>query len=186
MRFPNGLREISAACHDQGIRFGLWFEPEVIGSLSAVRRNHPEWLHHLDGQPPPVNDRAILNLGVPAARRYAFERITRILSRVGVDWMKWDFNADLGAGGWAPELSETLTDLDPLVAHYEGLYRLQDAIPPLVPRPDPRNVRERRGPDGRRTVVPCSCQLGQRPARAATQAGNPFWDAACASRGGLQ
>jgi alpha-galactosidase len=42
--------------------------------------------------------------------------------------MKWDFNADLGAGGWAPELPETLTDLDPLVAHYEGLYRLQDAI----------------------------------------------------------
>jgi alpha-galactosidase len=128
LRFPNGLREISAACREQGMRFGLWFEPEVIGSLSAVRREHPEWLHHLDGQPPPTNERAILNLGVPAARRYAFERMTRILSRVGVDWMKWDFNADLGAGGWAPGLPESLTEQDPLVAHYEGLYRLQDAI----------------------------------------------------------
>jgi alpha-galactosidase len=96
--------------------------------LSAVRRDHPEWLHHLDGEPPPANERAILNLGVPGARRYAFERITRILSRVGVDWMKWDFNADLGAGGWAPGLPETLTELDPLTAHYDGLYRLQDAI----------------------------------------------------------
>ena len=127
-RFPNGLREISAACREQGMRFGLWFEPEVIGSLSAVRRDHPEWLHHLNGQPPPAIERAILNLGVPAARRYAFERMTRILSRVGVDWMKWDFNADLGAGGWAPGLPESLTDQDPLVAHYEGLYRLQDSI----------------------------------------------------------
>jgi alpha-galactosidase len=80
--------------------------------------------HHLDGEPPPANERAILNLGVPGARRYAFERITRILSRVGVDWMKWDFNADLGAGGWAPGLPETLTELDPLIAHYDGLYRL--------------------------------------------------------------
>jgi alpha-galactosidase len=128
IRFPNGLREISAACREQGMRFGLWFEPEVIGSLSAVRRDHPEWLHHLDGEPSPVNERAILNLGVPAARRYAFERVTRILSRVGADWMKWDFNADLGAGGWAPGLPARLTDQDPLVAHYEGLYRLQDAI----------------------------------------------------------
>jgi len=128
LRFLNGLREISAACREQGMRFGLWFEPEVIGFLSAVRRDHPEWLHHLDGKPPPVKERAILNLGVPAARRYAFERMTRILSRVGVDWMKWDFNADLGAGGWAPGLPESLTDQDPLVAHYEGLYRLQDAI----------------------------------------------------------
>ena len=42
--------------------------------------------------------------------------------------MKWDFNADLGAGGWAPGLPETLTEQDPLVAHYDGLYRLQDAI----------------------------------------------------------
>jgi alpha-galactosidase len=128
LRFPNGLREVSAQCHDHGMRFGLWFEPEVIGSLSAIRRDHPEWLHHLRGRPFPANERAVLNLGVPAARRYAFERVTRILSRVGVDWMKWDFNADLDAGGWAPGLPDTLTDQDPLVAHYEGLYRLQDAI----------------------------------------------------------
>jgi alpha-galactosidase len=128
LRFPNGLREISAACREQGMRFGLWFEPEVIGSLSAIRERHPEWLHHLEGQSPPAKSRAILNLGVPAARRYAFERVTRILSRVGVDWMKWDFNADLGAGGWALGLPDTLTDQDPLLAHYEGLYRTQDAI----------------------------------------------------------
>jgi hypothetical protein len=62
----------------------------VIGSLSAIRRTHPEW-------------------------------------------MKWNFNADLGAGGWAPGLPETLTDQDPLVAHYDGLYRLQDAIRRWVP-----------------------------------------------------
>jgi alpha-galactosidase len=128
LRFPNGLREISARCRELDMRFGLWFEPEVIGSLSGIRRDHPEWLHHIDGQPPGADERAILNLGVPAARRHAFERVTRILSRVGVDWMKWDFNADLDSGGWAPGLPETLTDQDPLLAHYEGLYRLQDAI----------------------------------------------------------
>jgi alpha-galactosidase len=128
LRFPNGLREVSAQCREHGLRFGLWFEPEVIGRLSAIRHDHPEWLHHIDGKPPSTEARAVLNLGVPAARQHAFERITRILSTVGVDWMKWDFNADLGAGGWAPGLPAALTDQDPLVAHYEGLYRLQDAI----------------------------------------------------------
>jgi alpha-galactosidase len=127
-RFPKGLREVSARCREHGLAFGLWFEPEVIGSLSAIRRDHPEWLHHIEGRPPAAEERAVLNLGVPAARRHAFERVTRILSSVGVDWMKWDFNADLGAGGWAPGLPPALTDQDPLVAHYEGVYRLQDAI----------------------------------------------------------
>jgi alpha-galactosidase len=70
----------------------------------------------------------VLNLGIPAARQHVFERVTRILSAVGVDWMKWDFNVDLHAGGWAPGLPSALTDQDPLVAHYDGLYRLQDAI----------------------------------------------------------
>ena len=110
------------------LRFGLWFEPEVIAAASAIRANHPEWLHHLDGRTARADQRAVLNLGVPAARRHAFDRMTRILSSVGVDWMKWDFNADLGAGGWAPGLPDLLTGQDPLVAHYDGLYRLQDAI----------------------------------------------------------
>jgi alpha-galactosidase len=127
-RFPKGLREVSARCREHGLKFGLWFEPEVIGALSAIRRDHPDWLHHLDGRPPAPEERAVLNLGVPAARRHAFERVTRILSAVGVDWMKWDFNADFGAGGWAPGLPRSLTGQDPLVAHYEGVYRLQDAI----------------------------------------------------------
>ena len=127
-RFPNGLREISSACHAHGMRFGLWFEPEVIGSSSPVRRDHPEWLHTIDGKPSPSDGRAVLNLGVPAAWQHAFERVTRILSTVGVDWMKWDFNVDLGAGGWAPGLPAALTDQDPVLAHYDGLYRLQDAI----------------------------------------------------------
>ena len=128
VRFPNGLREVSRACRDHALRFGLWFEPEVIGPLSAIRRAHPEWMHHLDGKAPAPDQRAVLNLGIPAAWQHAFDRVTRILSAVGVDWMKWDFNADLGAGGWAPGLPAALTDQDPLVAHYQGLYRLQDAI----------------------------------------------------------
>ena len=127
-RFPNGLREISEACREQDMRFGLWFEPEVIGPLSTLRREHPDWLHHIDGKPPAEDARGVLNLGIPAARRHVFERVTRILSTVGVDWMKWDFNTDLGAGGWAPGLAAALTDQDPLVAHYDGLYRLQDAV----------------------------------------------------------
>ncbi|HEY6980433.1 alpha-galactosidase [Reyranella sp.] len=127
-RFPNGLREISAHCREAGLGFGLWFEPEVAGPTSSVRHNHPEWMHHIDGKPPPANERAVINLGVPAAWQHVFERISRLLRVIGVDWMKWDFNSDLDAGGWAPSLPETLTGQAPLVAHYDGLYRLQDAI----------------------------------------------------------
>ena len=132
-RFPGGMREISRSCHALGLKFGLWFEPEVIGPLSSIRRQHPEWLHHIDGTPPDPQDRAVLNLGVPAAWQHVFGRVTRILRAVEVDWMKWDFNAEIGPGGWAPGLPRRLTGQAPLVAHYEGLYRLQDAIRAAFP-----------------------------------------------------
>ena len=127
-RFPDGLRPIAAFCRAHGLMFGLWFEPEVIGTLSSIRRQHPEWLHHLDDKPPAPGERAVLHLGVPDAWQHAFDRMSEIIRSADVGWVKWDFNADLFAGGWAPGLPEDLTDEDPLVAHYRGVHRLQDAI----------------------------------------------------------
>lgn len=132
-RFPSGLREVAARCHREGLLLGLWFEPEVIAPSSSIRRDHPDWLHHIDGRLPPVDERAVLHLGVPAAWQHVFDRVTRILRGAGVDWMKWDFNADIGPGGWAPTLPEELVGQAPLVAHYHGLYRLQDAIRAAFP-----------------------------------------------------
>ncbi len=132
-RFPRGLREVADACRTHGLIFGLWFEPEVISSSSTIWREHPEWLHHIDGQPTAPPERAVLHLGVPAAWDHVFQRLSFMLRRNGVGWMKWDFNADLDAGGWAPGLPAELTRHDPLVAHYEGLYRLQDAIRAAFP-----------------------------------------------------
>ncbi len=132
-RFPNGLREVSDACKAAGLGFGLWFEPEAIGPFSAVRASHPEWLHHIDDEPPAGEKRALLNLGVPDAWQHAYDRVTQVLRQVDAVWMKWDFNTDLGSGGWAPGLPQALTDTDPLVAHYLGLYRLQDAIRAAFP-----------------------------------------------------
>jgi alpha-galactosidase len=134
--FPNGLEELSDYCHSHGLGFGIWFEPEAVSPSAVVRREHPEWLHHIDGEPPRPDQRAILHLGVPAARAFVRERILTILRQTNATWMKWDFNTELRQGGWAPGLPESLTHRDPLLAHCQGLYLLQDelraALPALV------------------------------------------------------
>lgn len=134
--FPNGLEELSRTCQAHGIGFGIWFEPEAIGASAWVRREHPEWLHWVGGEEPEAGQRAILHLGVPAARAFISERILSILCATNAVWLKWDFNTDLRQGGWAQSLPAVLTDQDPLVAHYRGLYELQDelrtALPDLV------------------------------------------------------
>ncbi len=131
--YPNGLEELSGFCHARGIDFGLWFEPEAVGPSAVIRREHPEWLHAIGGAVTPPGERAVLNLGVPAARAYIRERILAVLRAAKADWMKWDFNTDLRQGGWAPDTPDELARQDPLIAHYHGLYQLQAEIRQALP-----------------------------------------------------
>jgi len=128
--FPNGLEELADACRAAGMGFGIWFEPEAVSSASAVRKAHPDWIHHVDGLNPDPARREILNLGIPAAREYVRDRMIAILRRTGAVWLKWDFNTELRSGGWAPG---TGPDADPVIAHYEGLHLLQDEIRAACP-----------------------------------------------------
>jgi alpha-galactosidase len=132
-RFPEGLEALSQHCHDIGIGFGIWFEPEGIGAESRLRQTHPEWMHWVHGRPPEPAKRAILNLGIPDARAWVRERMLAILKATRASWMKWDFNTDLVNGGWSPETSEHLRRRDPLVEHVHGVYRLQQEIRAAMP-----------------------------------------------------
>lgn len=131
--FPQGVEELTDHCRDLGLGFGIWFEPEGVSRNSVIRRHHPEWSHCISGQPPSPDQRAILHLGVPQAREFVRERILTVLRSTGAVWMKWDFNTNLHQGGWHHGLPEELTRRDPLIAHYEGLYQLQDEIRASVP-----------------------------------------------------
>lgn len=131
--FPNGLEELSRYCQERGLGFGIWFEPEGVSPSAVIRRDHPEWLHVIGGRPTPKHERAMLHLGVPEARAFVRERILRVLRATNARWMKWDFNTSLLQGGWAAGLPEKLTRQDPLIAHYRGLYLLQDELREAVP-----------------------------------------------------
>jgi alpha-galactosidase len=131
--FPNGLEDLSTYCRERGLGFGIWFEPEAVSPNAVIRRTQPEWLHTIDGQPTLPDQRGILHLGVPEARAFVRERILSVLRATGAVWMKWDFNTNLRQGGWNPRLPDDLTSRDPLIAHYEGVYRLQDELRAAVP-----------------------------------------------------
>jgi|GEM_PF-2008169 len=132
-RFPDGLGWLSGACATVGMGFGIWCEPEAVGPRARLRHTHPEWLHHLDGIPPAPGARALLHLGVPQAWAHVHDLLTELIRDTGATWLKWDFNANLDGGGWAPGLPAELIGQDPLVAHYQGLYRLLDALRAAFP-----------------------------------------------------
>ena len=46
-KLPGGLDSLSKAVEENGMKFGLWFEPEMISPDSDLYRAHPDWCLHV-------------------------------------------------------------------------------------------------------------------------------------------
>ncbi|MBQ6914533.1 MAG: alpha-galactosidase, partial [Kiritimatiellae bacterium] len=49
-KFPDGMRAVADAIHEQGLQAGLWLAPFVAQEGSALLREHPDWLLYRDGR----------------------------------------------------------------------------------------------------------------------------------------
>ena len=73
-KFPHGLDHFANYVHDQGLKFGLWFEPEMISMDSNLYREHPDYLMHVPGRTPsPSRNQYVLDLGRKEVRDNIFE-----------------------------------------------------------------------------------------------------------------
>jgi alpha-galactosidase len=86
-RFPGGLRAVVDHAHGRGVKSVVWFEPERVAAGSWLDRNHPEWLLEVEG-----GRWKLLDLGNPAAGRWAVERFDGLVREEGVDLHRQDFN----------------------------------------------------------------------------------------------
>ena len=43
-KLPDGIAGLSRKIEEMGLKFGLWFEPEMVNKDSDLFREHPDWL----------------------------------------------------------------------------------------------------------------------------------------------
>lgn len=90
---PDGLRPVSDAARQAGMKFLLWFEPERARAGTPWVREHPEWFLEAGEAKTLEPERNLLfNLGDPAARRWLTEYLLDFMKREGVDLYRQDFN----------------------------------------------------------------------------------------------
>ncbi len=99
-KFPNGLSKLTNLCKDNGLNFGLWFEPEVISPESELYKKHPDWCIHLDGISP-VKSRSeyLLDLSRSEVVDAVYAMISQILSEYDISYVKWDMNRNMTDNG---------------------------------------------------------------------------------------
>ena len=91
--WPNGLYDLIQIVRDNGMEFGLWFEPEMVNPDSELFRNHPDWILQSGGRIPPLQrHQLVLNLANQEVFDYLFQKIDALLSEYQIDYIKWDHN----------------------------------------------------------------------------------------------
>lgn len=95
-KFPQGLDHFADYVHGQGLKFGLWFEPEMISIDSNLYQKHPDYLMHVPGRKPsPSRNQYLLDLGRKEVRDNIFNQMEKILDSGKIDYIKWDMNRHL-------------------------------------------------------------------------------------------
>ena len=94
--FPEGLAPVIDYVHAAGMKFGIWFEPEMVNPDSDLFRAHPDWAISVPGAEPCVSRRQlVLDITRADVRDYIVEAVSKILRENDIDYVKWDFNRAL-------------------------------------------------------------------------------------------
>lgn len=92
-KFPDGLKPMVDGIIDSGMRFGIWFEPEVISVDSYLYKEHPDWVMTAPGYTAtPMYGQCILDFSNPEVREYIVKSISDILEGCDITYLKWDYN----------------------------------------------------------------------------------------------
>jgi alpha-galactosidase len=119
---PNGLRPLSDEIHKAGMKFLLWFEPERAIYGTPLTIEHPEWFLGKKQK----GENVIFNLGLPEARAWMTDFISKIISENNIDCYRQDFNIDPLSYWQAADEPDRQGMTE--IRHIEGLYAFWDGL----------------------------------------------------------
>ena len=122
-KFPQGLEPFASYVRAQGLKFGLWFEPERAHRASDLATNHPEWFFDIGA------DYVHLNLALPEVQDYLIGLIGGWIERLGLEWSRWDYNI-----GPKPYWAHADPTGKIQFAYMAGLYRVLDTLIAAYPQ----------------------------------------------------
>lgn len=134
-KIQGGLKHLVEEVNKLGMKFGIWFEPEMISPDSNLFREHPDWaIQTKDRVPSLARNQLVLDLSRPEIVDYIYEKVAGILRSANIEYVKWDMNrqlSDLGSCGLPPERQGELSHRY-MLAVYEMQDRLTKEFPHLL------------------------------------------------------
>ena len=95
-KLPGGIHTAAEIVRQNGLKFGLWFEPEAVSQKSGLYEKHPDWALHIPGYGlTEGRHEYLLDLTREDVRTYLKDMLDSYLRDGEIDYIKWDMNRPL-------------------------------------------------------------------------------------------
>lgn len=121
------LTKLIERVNAEGVKFGIWIEPEMVSEDSDLYREHPDWAITIPGRKPVRSrNQLVLDFSRKEVRDEIFKRICAVLDQGNVEYIKWDMNRSL-ADIYAPNVT-----YDYVLGVYDFLEKLTNRYPDIL------------------------------------------------------
>ncbi|MBR3057640.1 MAG: alpha-galactosidase [Clostridiales bacterium] len=95
-KLQGGLTRLGSELEAMGMKFGIWFEPEMVSPDSELYRAHPDWAIAVPGREPSRSrNQLVLDVSREDVRDYIFTSMCKVLHSAKIAYVKWDMNRHL-------------------------------------------------------------------------------------------
>ena len=95
-KIKGGLKYLVDEVNKLGMKFGIWFEPEMISPDSELFKAHPDWAIQIKGRyMTQSRQQYVLDYSNKEVRDHIYGMMKKVLDSANIEYIKWDMNRQL-------------------------------------------------------------------------------------------
>ena len=102
-KLPEGIEGLLRDAKKNGVKFGIWIEPEMANTTSELYEAHPDWIVKAPKREPVLGrggTQVVLDMANPKVQDFVFGIVDNLLSKFPeIDYIKWDANMPISNHG---------------------------------------------------------------------------------------
>lgn len=94
-KLPNGISSLVKEAESNGVKFGIWIEPEMVNPKSELYEKHPDWvIKESKREEYYFRNQLVLDLSNPKVQDFVFGVVDDLFTKnPALAYIKWDCNA---------------------------------------------------------------------------------------------
>ncbi len=122
-KLPDGISYLTKEADKNGVKFGIWLEPEMVNPKSELYEKHPDWILRFPNRDEKYfRNQLVLDLTNPKVQDFVYSILDKLLTKnTDIAFIKWDCNSMI-VNPYSPYLKNNQSHL--YIDYVKGLYKV--------------------------------------------------------------